>query len=831
MYDGKGPLDGAVIRARRERMGLTQRQLADALGVTSNTVARWERGERRIARAGLIQLGMDQLEGAVGEPPQTARLTPTLPLAPSRLIGRERELNALCAALQAPEVRMVTLLGPGGSGKSRLALEAARLVAAEFADGAIFVDLSAVADPARVASAIARPLGVRDAGGLPIEESLSYWLRDRQILLLLDNFAHLLPAAHVVSELLDTCAEVKVLVTSRTPLRVLWEHEQYVAPLALPSLGERLDPITLLAVPSTALFVERAELVAPGFALTSNNAEPVAELCARVDGLPLAIELAAARMKVFDPATLLQQLQSSLAILGGGGDDLPPRQRTLTATMRWSYGLLSAEQQHLLRLLSVFVGGFDLASVAALWKASSESEYPPGVLLASLIDHSLVVQVSANRYRLLDTVRRFAANELVDTGEFDATQQAHALFFTELAEAVEAQYEGPGLPEVVALLEREQGNLRTALSWSIESRTTDLALRLGRALVTFWWLRGYLVEGREWLERSIALPGGEPGLRASVLTGLTLLYGCLSDFAPATAAANAAAALAVGPGFERARGRALCAKGPGHTFQGEFAEAEAAFAEALTLQRQCGDRSGECASLHGASFLALARGRRDEARDLIERSLATALAIQDLRASAFAYWGQAIVFVAFGQLTAADSALRRSLALFGDIGEAWGPLPCIATLARIAALDRRYRRAARLASAAHALQQSMGGVPLLQFGEDLEAVLAAAGNVLPEAEFAATTSHGRAMSLDDAIAYGIGTGGSPGGGRQSPQRLSPREYEVARLVTDGLTNRELAERLAIAERTIETHLERIYAKLEIRSRAELVRWVIGDNDR
>ena len=424
-----------------------------------------------------------------------------LPAQPTPLIGRERELDDVLALMRSPDVRMLTFTGPGGTGKTRLGLQAAAELMDEFEDGVFFVALAAIADPTLVAPAIARTLGLTESGNQPLEERLKSYLRDRQTLLVLDNFEHILESAPLLDALLSAASELRVLATSRTALKLYGEHEYLVPPLSLPDPQSILSLESLTQYEAIRLFVDRARAIRPDFSLTEENAPAVVEICARLDGLPLVLELAAARIKLLPPQAMLSRLGDRLKLLTGGARNLPERQRTLRNAIAWSYEMLDEGEKTLFARLAVFSGGSTLEGIEAV--CDPQGDLPVEALegVSSLLDKSLLRQEEGQgaepRLMMLETIREFASQRLEESGEAEQLRKSHADYCIALAEEAEAGLQGSEQESWLERLDPEHDNMRSALAWAMEQGMTELGLFLAGALRPFWYARGYLDEGRK----------------------------------------------------------------------------------------------------------------------------------------------------------------------------------------------------------------------------------------------------------------------------------------------------------------------------------------------
>jgi predicted ATPase/DNA-binding CsgD family transcriptional regulator len=617
------------------------------------------------ARSGSEEKAMHKLEQTTASN-LPAQLTP--------LIGREQEVAALCALLRRPEVRLLTLTGMGGIGKTRLSIEVALALLDDFVDGICFVPLAPISDPELVLPTIAQTLGLREAGDWPLLERLQSYLAGRHLLLLLDNFEQVTPAARHLGDLLASCPALKLLVTSRAVLHVRGEHEFQVTPLALPSLKNVAESSALSRYAAVALFVQRAQTIKPDFQLTPTNARTIAEICLRLDGLPLAIELAAARIKLLPPPALLARLEHRLHVLSSALRDVPERQQTLRSTLAWSYDLLNPEEQRLLRRLAVFVNGCTLAAAEAV--AGSDS-LPVLDGLSALIDQSLLQQREQEdgepRFTLLETIREYAWERLMEHGEAEAAQRKHARCFLALAEQAEPHLRSDGQNIWFDRLENDHENLRAALRWFAEQQDAESVLRLGGALWWFWWVRGYISEGRSFLEPM--LQAGEQTaslIRARALNAAGTLATLQGDLAQAERLCHESLALFRALKETQDIITALWMLGYVGVEQSNYARAKTALEEALALSRQTGNAWGIAYSLEILAAAAFNQGGYLQARPMLEEGLAIARASGDTEGISRLAWLLGLVLFTLGEQARAHTTLEESLTLSRHVGDKRG---------------------------------------------------------------------------------------------------------------------------------------------------------------
>ncbi|MGD9891858.1 MAG: tetratricopeptide repeat protein [Dehalococcoidia bacterium] len=789
-------------------------------------------------------------------PARTAR---NLPLQPTPLIGRDDEIAALRQRLLDPDIRLLTLTGPPGTGKTRLALAVADAVSDEFPDGVWFVALETMRDSDAVIPAISQTLDLRRAGARSPWETVIAYLRERQILLVLDNFEQLLPAGLTLAEMLAACPRLTVLVTSRAPLRLRWEQEAPVPPLVLPDPAQAGDREAVAGASAVRLFVERATAVRPDFSLTAENAGPVAEICRRLDGLPLAIELAAARVRVLSPVAIRDRLGHRLHLLIGGARDRPARHQTLRTALEWSYDLLSQEEQELFYGLGVFVGGCTLASATAvagtrfLAENRGLDESAEDMVLSrqavildrlsALLEHGLLRREETPdgepRFRLLETVREYAAERLAAAGAAEAARERHAAYFVALAEQAETMLHGPEQGKWLARLEMDHDNTRAALAWTLRSGDAETALRLCGSLWRSWQIQGRLTEGRRWLDQALAAGDLCPAsVRAKALTGAGSIARSQGEYAYATRALEQSRRLWQELGDERGAAVALNGLGVVAVIQGDLARGRALHEECLAILRTLHDRQGISTSLNNLAQVAHEEGDNTAARALLEESLALAREVGDTWQVAATLGNLGEVARRQGDHQRATALLEECTGLYRLLGDKRRLAECLEELAGLAAELGRPERAAHLGGAAHALRENMGAPAAPMEQASIASTRKTARAALGDAAFLAAWDAGRTLPLEEAIALALDQAvekqpAPPSLPRAAaatrlslPDGLTPREAEVLALVAGGSTNREIAGTLVLSLGTVERHIANLYAKINARGRADATAYAL-----
>ncbi|HEX7310080.1 MAG TPA: BTAD domain-containing putative transcriptional regulator [Gaiellaceae bacterium] len=728
----------ALYRAGRQKDALdayraARHLLVDELGLEpGSTLQELERG---ILRHDPVLAAPEQVRAGVRP----------LPKPPTPLVGRRLEIAAVTALLHREDVRLVTLTGPGGTGKTRLGLAVAEELSTEFRDGVVFVDLAPVADPALLATTIAVALEVEE-GDRSAADALADHLRDRSILLLVDNFEHLLQGAPLVSELLAAAPRLAVLATSRAPLRLRGEHEYSVPPLDPPSRGAGPTFEELAANDAVHLFVTRVRGVDPAFELTEQSAQDVAEICWRLDGLPLAIELAAARGKLLPPQRMVQRLEQALDVLTGGARDLPSRQRTLRATLDWSYALLSAPERVLLARLAVFSGG---CTIDAVESVCADDGTDLLAIFTSLVDGSLLRSVADGRFAMLETIREYALEHLERSGESDELRRRHAEYFVELAETAERDVGVVDETTMHEQLEREHDNLRAVLFWSQLVSAPNVELRLAAALGRFWLIRGHIGEGRGWLEDALHRDrGDEPAARVKALRGVGVLALKQRDLEQAESFLEESLALARELGDEPGMARATLSLAVIAVSNSDYERAARLNEETIELARAADERRVLSTAINNLGDLALHRGRYDDAAYWTSEAVALARELRHREGLTLALLNLGQACLHMGRQDEASASFEEAFALARELGYQEALAYALEGLAALLAARGEPVRAARMVGAAELLLEKLGA-SLDRAAQELhERTLDLARVDLSEELLAAHLREGRSLDVD-----------------------------------------------------------------------------------
>jgi predicted ATPase/class 3 adenylate cyclase len=718
-----------------------------------------------------------------------------LPAQPSALVGREREISEVCGRMREPGIRLLTLTGPGGTGKTRLGLQAAADLLDEHRDGVFFVALADINDTALVPTAMAGPLGVVESAELPLEDVLKEYLGRRELLLVLDNFEQVLDAVPLVGKLLSACPKLKVLATSRATLRLNGEQEYPVPPLTLPDPG-RLPPVEMLErYEAVRLFAERARAVKPGFVL-DGDAPAVAEICARLDGLPLAIELAAARTRLLPPKAMLKRLGDRLKFLTGGARDLPGRQQTLRGAIDWSHDLLDEEDRHLFRRMSVFSGGRTLEAMEAICDAEGDLDVLAAV--ESLLEKSLLRQEEGSedepRFVMLETIHEYAREKLEDSGEAVQTRRLHAEYFLALAEEAEPEFVGPDQIAWMDRIEAEHDNMRAALSWCMERRE-EWALRLAGALEVFWIARCHFSEGRRWSEEALTKVEEVSPARAKVLQGSGFMAYREGDYEKARQSLEQSLALCRQSGDMKGEARSLCFLGEMATDLHDLKRASGLLAQSASISRRLGDEPDLAYTMNNLGALALYRGDLVEANTTLEEAMVLARdaghvmtlalcknnlgvcamvdrdyetaqalmeevkellwAVKDRSSYAILLHNLGLLALLRRDLDRAADLCAQSIGKAVDLLDRLGVACDLDVLAAVAGEQGDIPRAVRLWGAAEALRDAIGAAQPGDEAALLGPFVEAAKIRLEETAWDVAWAEGVAMDQDEAVAYAL----------------------------------------------------------------------------
>ena len=804
MTGGEPTPFGERLRLHREAAGLTQEALAERAGLTAKGIAAIERGRRRRPYPHTVRALADALElddaaralllgnPASAEAAPPAALRPAaIAEPPTPLIGREHELAEAQTILRNGSTRLLTLTGPGGVGKTRLSLALAAAIAPDFPDGVAVAPLAALTDPDLVLPTIARALGLAEVAGRALREVIHAALRDRRLLLVIDNWEQVIGAAPEVAALLAACPGVTVLATSRAPLRLRGEREYPLSPLTIPDLTGFPRVAQLADNPAVQLFVDRAHSVAPGFALTRENAAAVAAICRRLDGLPLALELAAARARLLSPTELLARLDRALPLLASGARDLPDRQRTMERAIGWSYDLVAPDEAQLFRALATFTGGWAYAAAEAI-----DPEGDVLLLLGALVEQALVLVSIGDdeepRYRMLEPVRQYAAHRLAESGEEATARRRHADYYLALAADADAGLRSAEQAAWLDRLEREHDNLRTALTWAASTGAIEAGLRAAGALSRFWWTRGHLDEGRRWMDRLLALPDPTPTVsRAEALNGAGNLAFLQGDYTSARHFHESSLALRRELDDQRGIAGSLNNLGLLVTQSGDLAGGRALYTEAIAINRATGNRTWEATSLGNLADTLARGGEHAAARDLLEQGLALfeglgnewgiamilaglgdihrALGnpevsrdyftqsltrrrtIGDRRGITQALLGLGHLAIDAGDFVAAQTAFGEALTIARELADRQRLVACLEGFATLAAAEGQAREALLLDGAAVAQRVAIGTPRPPYIAAEIERALAPARATLGTSEAAAAQTSGATMPLNEVL--------------------------------------------------------------------------------
>jgi predicted ATPase/DNA-binding CsgD family transcriptional regulator len=797
-----------------------------------------------------------------------------LPAQRLQLIGREEDRRAVVPLLLEAGGRQVTLTGTGGVGKTQLALLIATSLTDSFPDGVWLAELAAVSDPDLVPRTVISVLGLAEQPGEAVSQTLVSWIGRRRMLLVLDNCEHLIDAcAQLVEALLHGCPNLRILATSRQPLKVDHERVWRVPSLAMPDSTSAPSPERIAQYAATQLFVRQARAVRSGFGLTPRNAALVAAICARLDGLPLAIELAAAWVRVLGVEEILERLDDTFQLLVGGRRSAPSRQQTMRATLDWSHGLLSEAERILFRRLAVFVDGWSLEAAVDVCPDNVAERHELLARLARLVDASLVQAEDWNqrtRFRLLEPVRQFAQTHLRASGEVERLRRKHALHFRSFAIGVadDANLGGSGREAAFSALAHEQGNLRAALRWSLEHGDGETGITLGRAQWTFWVVRGLITEGRSWMAQLGALPDvvKSPGLRAVARSIEATFAWRQGDYGVAQALLQQALPFLEQSPEPRLRHSVPADLGVVAMYQGDYSAAKLHFEAELAAARALGHRADEAVALENLGThalmlkdyptartlceqsVAIARemgdpwalgmsltmlehavlynGDLSNGRQLVEEGLAVVRQIGDRFMLGYSLEAAGRLAIAEGRYTEARAALHEDLRVRQDLGSRSEIAHALDAIAELAAAERDAERALLLAGAAARIREVIGGQASPMYEALFDAWMKPLRRTLGQDAVRSGWDAGQSLSIERAVELALSATEPlpPPPCDRRDMELSPRERHVAALLANGLTNRQIADQLTISQRTVATHIEHILEKLGFASRHQVAVW-------
>jgi predicted ATPase/DNA-binding XRE family transcriptional regulator len=773
---------GYWLRLRRKALDLTQDALADRVGCSVGTIRKMESEERRPStqiverlaeifsilqeeQTAFLRFARGELRSISGETeehfPWHATTKPTrtsLPATVTSFIGREQEIMEIRDYLSSPTIRLVTLIGPPGIGKTRLSIESARAALSDFPDGVFFVALASLDDPSLISQTIAHSLGYVGAMKISTEEQLKEGIGDKQLLLVLDNCEHLIEdVASLASRLLEACLHIKMIATSRETLRIPGEWLYAVPAFDLPDDDEFTDVSNAAIHPALTLFSERARAVRSDFALNPENIQSIASICAQLDGLPLAIELIAARIRLMSPQSLLERMSGHFVLTADGMRLASGRQKTLRNAIDWSYNLLPLEEQKLFVYLSVFSGGFTLAAAEAIFSRSITEKSVPE-LLALLLDKSLVRRVASERedcYEMLVTIEEYAHERLHHWGEETEVRNWHLAYFLSLAEKADKELRGPNQPEWLNRLNAMHDNVRVALDWAIETGQTETALQLASRLWWFWCMRSEFNEGRQWLGRVLAMPDvtSFPDLYAAVLTQLAHHTWLQIGADEAKPIIEQALPVARSQGNPQTLANALMVFGLVLMSEDNFA-AQSTLEKSMTLFHEGGDKWGYAVAV---MCLASATHRSDDqakALALNEQALTVFRELGDTYFQSVCLWAGGRLRAKLGDWKVGLGEVRESLILSRRLGSRY---EVAAGLLRLAEAEQHLEDPARTVRLYWAARTAYDSIGVRHQGDDpnLEKRLASCRVALGESAFAEAEAQGRAMTMEQAIEYAL----------------------------------------------------------------------------
>jgi predicted ATPase/DNA-binding SARP family transcriptional activator/DNA-binding CsgD family transcriptional regulator len=780
-----------------------------------------------------------------GRPPQTGPPSPTrpdalsdnrhnLPATRTSFVGRKREVTEVKRLLAM--TNLLTLTGTGGSGKTRLALRVGRDLIGSYSDGVWLAELAQTSDPALATQAVSTALGVREQPGQPLIDTLSDHLRGKKLLLILDNCEHLVDATSTLADtLLRRCPDLRILATSREALEVPGEVNWRVPSLSLPGVDRPPNVDDLTRYEAVRLFVERARSRLPSFELTPANAGSVVEVCLKLDGIPLAIELATARLPLLAVEQVVERLNDSLELLSSATRTVAPRQKTMRAALDWSHALLSESERVLFRRLSAFAGGWTLQAAEAVASGDGLAANDVLDLLSRLVDKSLVVTETngATRYRMLEIVRQYAGERLEQSGEAGTVRSRHANWYAGFAERVDQAVRGPEGAVWVERLAREHPNVQAALRWSLDAEP-ETALRIAGTLGHSWYRYGYILEGHRWLEAALARTTGvHTPMRARALHVAGVLADERGLYDQARDLLDEGLSLWRSLGDTGNVATLLNSLGVIMYTTGDVERGISLTEEALSIKRALGDEKGIETSLSNLGEMLQATGDLTRARALFEESMKTSRERGDNLSANLALLNLGILAVDQVEPDRAEALLVEALRAFRQLGDVDAIVDCLDALGQAYAAQEHGVRSAKLLGAAEAAREELDTPVRLAERDRYERFVALSRHNLEETVWASAWSEGRAMSLEEAIEYTLKAGETVASEeREDPQSssgvsaLTLRESEIADLIARGLTNRAIASELSISERTVATHVGRILKKLGLGSRTQVAAWVI-----